>query len=143
MNIYICIFQVERGIQVELILLLHSIFSSLFHVRPILFLILFTFKILIYHNFPLLLLLPFHGLPFWCDFSLFFIYLYSYSYIDWCVWMWIHCIVIVIYSNFFHSILILGMPFVTAWMEWENIILSETSQLVKDVYHMISPVKEI
>ena len=31
------------------------------------------------------------------------------------------------------------LPFATAWMELENIILSEISQAVKDKYHMISP----
>ena len=30
------------------------------------------------------------------------------------------------------------LPFVTAWMELENIMLSEISQVVKDKYHMIS-----
>ena len=32
------------------------------------------------------------------------------------------------------------LPFATAWMEPENIILSEVSQEVKDKYHMISPI---
>ena len=32
------------------------------------------------------------------------------------------------------------LPFVTAWMELESIMLSETSQAVKDKYHMISSV---
>ena len=32
------------------------------------------------------------------------------------------------------------LPFATAWMALENIILSEISQLVKDKYHMISPI---
>ena len=32
------------------------------------------------------------------------------------------------------------LPFVTAWMELENIMLSEISQAVKDKYHMISPI---
>ncbi|KAF6125281.1 hypothetical protein HJG60_009800 [Phyllostomus discolor] len=32
------------------------------------------------------------------------------------------------------------LPYATAWMELENIMLSETSQAVKDKYHMISPV---
>ena len=32
------------------------------------------------------------------------------------------------------------LPFATAWMELENIILSEISQAVKDKYHMISPI---
>ena len=32
------------------------------------------------------------------------------------------------------------IPFVTAWMELENIMLSEISQVVKDQYHMISPI---
>ena len=32
-------------------------------------------------------------------------------------------------------------PFMTAWMELENIMLSEISQLVKDKYHMISPIR--
>ena len=31
------------------------------------------------------------------------------------------------------------LPFATAWMELESIILSEISQVVKDKYHMISP----
>ena len=31
------------------------------------------------------------------------------------------------------------LPFATAWMEMENIMLSEISQAVKDKYHMISP----
>ena len=30
------------------------------------------------------------------------------------------------------------LPFVTAWMELESIMLSETNQSVKDKYHMIS-----
>ena len=32
------------------------------------------------------------------------------------------------------------LPFVTALMELESIILSELSQEVKDKYHMISPI---
>ena len=32
------------------------------------------------------------------------------------------------------------LPFKTAWMELERIMLSEASQLVKDKYHMISPI---
>ena len=31
------------------------------------------------------------------------------------------------------------IPFATAWMELERIMLSEISQLVRDKYHMISP----
>ena len=31
------------------------------------------------------------------------------------------------------------LPFATAWMELESIMLSEISQEVKDKYHMISP----
>ena len=31
------------------------------------------------------------------------------------------------------------IPFVTAWMELESIMLSEISQKVRDKYHMISP----
>ena len=31
------------------------------------------------------------------------------------------------------------LPFLTAWMELESIMLSEISQAVKDKYHMISP----
>ena len=31
------------------------------------------------------------------------------------------------------------LPFATAWMELESIILSEISQAVRDKYHMISP----
>ena len=32
------------------------------------------------------------------------------------------------------------IPFATAWMELENIMLSEISQAVKDKYPMISPI---
>ena len=31
------------------------------------------------------------------------------------------------------------LSFATAWMEPENIMISEISQVVKDKYHMISP----
>ena len=31
------------------------------------------------------------------------------------------------------------IPFATAWMELESIMLSEISQMVRDKYHMISP----
>ena len=31
------------------------------------------------------------------------------------------------------------LPFVTAWMELESIMLSEISQVVRDKYHMTSP----
>ena len=31
------------------------------------------------------------------------------------------------------------LPFVTAWMQLESIMLSEISQTVRDKYHMISP----
>ena len=31
------------------------------------------------------------------------------------------------------------LPFVTAWMKLESIMLSEISQEVRDKYHMISP----
>ena len=31
------------------------------------------------------------------------------------------------------------LPFATAWMEPESIMLSEISQMVRDKYHMISP----
>ena len=34
------------------------------------------------------------------------------------------------------------LPFTTAWMELESIMLSEISQAVKDKYHMISPINE-
>ena len=30
------------------------------------------------------------------------------------------------------------LPFVTAWMDLESIMLNEISQVVKDKYHMIS-----
>ena len=32
------------------------------------------------------------------------------------------------------------LPFAAAWMDLESIMLSEISQVVKDKYHMISPV---
>ena len=31
------------------------------------------------------------------------------------------------------------LPLVTEWMELENIMLNEISQVVRDKYHMISP----
>ena len=31
------------------------------------------------------------------------------------------------------------IPFATAWLELESIMLSEISQAMKDKYHMISP----
>ena len=31
------------------------------------------------------------------------------------------------------------LPFATAWMELESIVLRKISQVVKDKYHMISP----
>ena len=31
------------------------------------------------------------------------------------------------------------LPFATAWMELESIMLSEISQVVRDKYHMIAP----
>ena len=34
------------------------------------------------------------------------------------------------------------LPFMTAWMELESIVLSEISQEVKDKYHVISPYVE-
>ena len=33
-----------------------------------------------------------------------------------------------------------ALPFETSWMELESIMLSELSQVVKDKYHMISPI---
>ena len=33
------------------------------------------------------------------------------------------------------------LPFVTAWMDLESIMLSEISQVGKDKYHMISPIR--
>ena len=32
------------------------------------------------------------------------------------------------------------LPFVTAWMDLESITLSEITKVVKDQYHMISPI---
>ena len=32
------------------------------------------------------------------------------------------------------------LPFMTAWMELESIMLSEISQVVKEKYHVISPI---
>ena len=32
------------------------------------------------------------------------------------------------------------LPFATAWMELESVMLSEISQVVKAKYHMISPI---
>ena len=33
------------------------------------------------------------------------------------------------------------LPFTTVWMELESIMLSEISQVVKDKYHMITPIR--
>ena len=33
------------------------------------------------------------------------------------------------------------LPFATAWMELESIMLSEINKEVKEKYHMISPIK--
>ena len=35
------------------------------------------------------------------------------------------------------------IPFATAWMELESIVLSEISQTVRDKYHMVSPLTGI
>ena len=32
------------------------------------------------------------------------------------------------------------LPFATAWMELESVMLSEISQTVREKYHMISPI---
>ena len=32
------------------------------------------------------------------------------------------------------------LPFLTVWVDLESIMLSEISQVVKDKYHMISPI---
>ena len=32
------------------------------------------------------------------------------------------------------------LPFAIAWMELESVMLSEISQVLKDKYHMISPI---
>ena len=33
------------------------------------------------------------------------------------------------------------LPFVTAWMELESVMLSKISQAVDDKYHVISPIR--
>ena len=33
------------------------------------------------------------------------------------------------------------LPFVTAWMELENIMLTEINKAVEDKYHMTSPIR--
>ena len=35
------------------------------------------------------------------------------------------------------------LPFATTWIQLENIMLSEINQVVKDKYHMISPIRGI
>ena len=35
------------------------------------------------------------------------------------------------------------LPFATAWMELESLVLSEISQAVRDKYHIISPLTGI
>ena len=32
------------------------------------------------------------------------------------------------------------LPFVTAWMDLESIVLTEVIEMIKDKYHMISPI---
>ena len=39
--------------------------------------------------------------------------------------------------EFYSAIKNIFLPFVTAWMDLENVMLSETSQSEKDKYHMI------
>ena len=34
------------------------------------------------------------------------------------------------------------LPFTTAWVDLDGIMLSEISQAVKDKYHMVSPLSE-
>ena len=34
------------------------------------------------------------------------------------------------------------LPFATAWMDLDSIMISEISQVVRDKYHMISPLTE-
>ena len=34
----------------------------------------------------------------------------------------------------------MSLPFATAWMDLESIMLSEIRQVVKDKYHMIPPI---
>ena len=35
------------------------------------------------------------------------------------------------------------IPFTTAWMDLESIMISETSQAAKDKYHMIAPIRSL
>ena len=47
---------------------------------------------------------------------------------------------IYLYNGILHSRKKETLPFITAWMELETIMLSEISQAAKDKYHMISPI---
>ena len=48
--------------------------------------------------------------------------------------------VVHLHNGILHSRKKEGTPFTTEWMELENIMLSKISQVVKDKYHMISPI---
>ena len=47
------------------------------------------------------------------------------------------------YIGILHSRKMELRPFMTAWMELESIMPSEISQMVRDKYHMISPISGI
>ena len=52
---------------------------------------------------------------------------------EWIEQLWDICTM-----EFYLAIKIKILPFATVWMDLENIMLSEISQLEKDKYHMIS-----
>ena len=53
---------------------------------------------------------------------------------------WIKKTVVHLHDGILHSRRKELLPFVTAWLELESIMLSEISQAVKGKYHMISPI---
>ena len=52
---------------------------------------------------------------------------------------WIRKLWFIYTMEYYHSRKKKLVPFATAWMELENIMLSETSQALRNKYHMISP----
>ena len=53
---------------------------------------------------------------------------------------WIKKTMVHLHNGILHSREKGALPFTTAWMDLESIMLSEVSQAVKDKYHMISPI---
>ena len=54
-------------------------------------------------------------------------------------WKWIKKLWYIYTMEFYAAEKNEVIPFATAWMELESIMLSEISQTMRDKYHMISP----